>query len=323
MNIKEDIFEAIRVYEKTNPILNLKDNPNGTIRRHNNVFMLMGLGNGKLCAIPHSFNLMFYRGESKYRDSCFPSIYRENPKPEEILLNRLKILDFRDICKTFPSVINLEEEGLDVRYDAIAQHYGLKTDIVDLTTDIGVAAFFATHKYEQKSDTYYPKTEEYGVLRAHTSLFMDKNFEIIGLQPFKRTAQQAAFGIRLKQGEDFCKISSHVIFRQNKDINERIGKLFCHNTKNELFQQELIIEAAKSVFDAKSITEKTVMDYCATSRIDISTVLKIINDQGYEIVQKPVFILDMIQRRELERFAQQNPYGGIKLKPIPAYTPTK
>lgn len=310
--IKPDIFEAIRVYEKTNPILKLKDDPIVKIKGANTknfVFEPIVLWNGKVCALPSGNSLTYYRGESKKYDSCIPSIFRENPTDIDILINRLKLLDFRDICKTFPSVISAEKNNLDIRIDAIAQHYGLKTDIIDLTSDIVVAAFFATHTYNEYSETYSIQTEGNGVLRSCIDYLGNMNFEAIGVQPFLRTSRQAAFGRKLKQGDDFARSSSAVVFRQDKDMNERISKII---SQDELFCHELIVDVAKTVKNANTITLSSIIEFCALESMDIETIKELILRNNYDISIKPVFTLNRKQRRNLERLAKKEPFGGIK-----------
>lgn len=47
----------------------------------------------------------------------------------------------------------------DVNFDALAQHYGLHTHLLDLTNDFRTALFFATCAYDENSDTYRPLTQ--------------------------------------------------------------------------------------------------------------------------------------------------------------------
>lgn len=321
VEIKSDIFEAIRVYEKSNSILKLKDDPNVKIngsKAKNFLFESIVLWNGKICALPSGNFLTYYRGESKYYDSCIPSIYRENPTDVDILINRLKLLDFIEICKTFPSVISAEKNNLDIRYDAIAQHYGLKTDLIDLTSDIVVAAFFATHTYNDYSETYSIQTEGNGVLRSCIDYLGNKNFEAIGVQPFLRTSRQAAFGRKLKQGEDFATSSSAVVFRQDKKMNERFSEAI---SQHDLFCPELIIEAANTVRISNTITLSSIKEFCALESKDIAAIKEFISRNGYDISIKPVYILNRNQRRKLERGAKKDPFGGIKFTTRAIYFP--
>ena len=44
--------------------------------------------------------------------------------------------------------------------DALAQHYGFATHLMDLTNDFKAALFFATCKYVPETDSYRPLTQE-------------------------------------------------------------------------------------------------------------------------------------------------------------------
>ena len=112
-DIKDDIFEAIRECEPNNPFLGMKYAFGGRLIRYNNTFEVTGLENGKLCAIAKSPVLFtYYRGEPDVYDTCFPYLYRGNPSEEEIIINQLKVLDFRDICRKFPTVQFAENDDL-------------------------------------------------------------------------------------------------------------------------------------------------------------------------------------------------------------------
>ncbi len=181
--VSDDIIEAIRKCDPNHPILKLKEYPNGVLLRDPNSFQLLGYENDKSIILPKSHMPMtHYRGENNIYDTCVPAIYRNNPSDTQILIEKLKVLEFISITKTFPQVLFAEKDRLDVRYEALAQHYGLKTDIIDVTSDICVAAFFATHEYDVGTNRYLPKTSGCGVLRFRHGLFLfpDENTELIG-----------------------------------------------------------------------------------------------------------------------------------------------
>lgn len=61
----------------------------------------------------------------------------------------------------------------------MAQHYEMRTDLLDLTSDIMVAAFFATNKYESKDETYRPIKEGIGCLRMRPNLSIIINVRLV------------------------------------------------------------------------------------------------------------------------------------------------
>lgn len=90
----------------------------------------------------------FYRGENSFYGSSKPGIFRSvnRTSPMQKLANLL-ILDeacffldqFDAVQKWGPSCVN---------YHALAQHYGIKTPLIDITSDLKTALFFACCKYE-------------------------------------------------------------------------------------------------------------------------------------------------------------------------------
>ena len=110
-------------------------------------------GVGHLYPVNLSHN-MYFRGERKIYPHCYASIYRDSSK-ENIFLERLKNCElsllvedwpltqtFRDSLN-FPSYMGPVHIPLSIDSEALAQHYGINTDLIDVTVDKWVAAFFA------------------------------------------------------------------------------------------------------------------------------------------------------------------------------------
>ena len=87
----------------------------------------------------------FYRGENDDFDAkypCVPQLYRtknikdltDQTRSEFLLIDRLKITEFELIAREFPQVKNAIKDYCNVDFSALAQHYGLKTDLLDLRT---------------------------------------------------------------------------------------------------------------------------------------------------------------------------------------------
>lgn len=324
--ILNDVFEAIRQYEPNNPFIKIKNPYGGKLIRHNTIFEILQLENGKSCAIAKSpIIFTYYRGEPDIFETCFPSLYHGNPSEEEILINQLKALDFRDICRTFPTAQFAEADGLDVRYDAIAQHYGLKTNIVDITSDISVAAYFATQQYDEDTDSYHPVRDGCGSIRKTFQMMGMPGFQgmVIGVQPFYRTARQCAYGYVCKPGEDFAKSSHALLFRQDLKMNKIVCDVFSQKDEYNLFPAEIITSAAKEVIKASSITKKTLDEYCSTTNREYGDIVQILRNHGFDVTENSVFKLTRQQRRTLEIQIQRGyPYGKIQFTSrLMAYSP--
>ena len=160
---------------------------------------------------------IFYRGQSRYHEPCIPTLYR-GLKSEaitaelEVAANRIKICEFAALLEKH-SVFQEVGRNLCVDPVALAQHYGLSTEYLDITNSKWVAAFFACTGYDSDTDSYYPVGrdygEGYGVLyyakfKDHLmpEEFLEKN-GVIGYQYFARPTKQSSFGFRMEKGDDF------------------------------------------------------------------------------------------------------------------------
>lgn len=103
-----------------------------------------------------------YRGENAYNAHCSASIYRGLPAGEEGRAE-LELRQLR-MCEFLLWIASIEEIGGwpygDVAHGALAQHYGVPTNGVDVTGDFRTALFFACCTWED--GTWRPlRPEEY------------------------------------------------------------------------------------------------------------------------------------------------------------------
>ena len=75
---------------------------------------------------------------------------------EQFFERLIQMSDFKAILQENPQIKDLERAGLLVNFEALAQHYGIATNMMDMTNSPLVAAFFATTGYDAVSDSYYP-----------------------------------------------------------------------------------------------------------------------------------------------------------------------
>lgn len=106
-------------------------------------------------------NGLYYRGQAKFFDKCYPSLYR-NKTAREIFIERVKLCEFSLLLQKHPSSRlfaegysaplndgSMESHEMYIDEEALAQHYGILTEYPDLTADKWVAAFFACTDYHR------------------------------------------------------------------------------------------------------------------------------------------------------------------------------
>ena len=189
------------------------------LSRRNGTFeaVLTGKGDEK-CLIPEVGVLHFlYRGQNEEVVPCIPTIYRGNPNDAQVFLQRMRLVQFHRLLKSHPVVTRFfERHHFLVNEEGLAQHYGIKTEVLDLTSSLDVALFFATCKYDRNTDTYdyfRDEGEHEGVLYVfdpvkdnepspplHIEKYMHGNITPIGLQAFPRPGAQFGYALHIGKG---------------------------------------------------------------------------------------------------------------------------
>ena len=273
----------------------------------------------------------FYRGENDDFDAkypCVPQLYRvknieggtAQTLSELRLIDRLKISEFELIANEFPQVKYAIKDFCNVDFTALAQHYGLKTDLLDLSCDIVVAAFFATHSYLPQTG-YRIRYDGIGCLRVYSPIEFfnapnnkfNQTFKLIGLQPFQRPGLQAAFALKLQEGENFSNISGKLLFKHNEMWNSKLHQIFNQDGRNILFPEEQIEDAAQLVRDSKIVSKDAVSKFCNEFIIPEKNVEEILNKHEIQISEKKIYSLSEQQKVELEKEFKDRPYGDVRL----------
>lgn len=184
------------------------------------------------------FQDFLYRGQVTEELPCVPTLGRIKTL-EGRLLALCQGVAFEEALQGHPLVKKTVQAGIHVDIEGLAQHYGLPTDMLDITGSFAVASFFATSRWvkdkDKESGCYLPVGDNapLGVIYRVTSCILEdrqpESFHLVGWQPLPRPEQQRAFAIRMKHGQDFVHdmfTTECAYFKQSAAISHRIWKEF-------------------------------------------------------------------------------------------------
>ena len=229
-----------------------------------------------------------YRGQVKRWQPCLPGVFRDLEQvdhPQKLpLLQRARCLADRIRLEEFILALNMHpacgfsrEIGLRIYPDALAQHYELATDRIDLTQDHKVAAFFATNAF--KSGRWSPIRDgnETGVLyRLRTSLFsqcMPEQLECIGKQALPRPGEQKAYTLTLPLGCDFENLPIEIhTFRHNEAAGQRLNDEFAGGAS--LFPPDVMAEVAHAIRAETSVPLTVVNKLFGVDQLPAETAVR-------------------------------------------------
>ena len=218
-----------------------------------------------------------YRGQTQEYESCLSTLDRIQ-HDHELFAALCRSTYFKQALEAHPVITQIRSKGLNlgengeslpicVDLDGIAQHYGLPTQYLDITSNFSVASFFATQRWDNKAKKFEPMrmTPKPGVIYQLQPAFLiaqDSDNGIpytpIGWQPFPRPEQQRANAIRLPAGEDFVEslpVASHY-FNHSRNQSKRIYEEFEGGEK--LLPADDLADFAESVQSKTNFPQHTL-----------------------------------------------------------------
>lgn len=249
-------------------------------------------------------NKFLYRGQSEFFSPCKPSMFRDKKKTyfveDMIQINELEILlRQHPLVKLFEQGFKLLHEQIrfKVNYAGLAQHYYNNTFLLDLTSDMEVAKFFAVTTFDMDNDCYVKyEGNKLGVLYYFDikpnsfSGTEEKNYIIdaIGKQPFMRSGNQSGFLINMNKGDDFNKYPEvrYVFFRHDPAITDRIFVQF--DNGNKIMPDEILRRhwhARMNNAEAKKIVsaEAVKLNFANNTHESHNKILKSLQQKGFKI----------------------------------------
>ncbi len=167
------------------------------------------------------FSLNMYRGQTEDHPSCIPKLARID-SIESKMISLCRRLAFEGVLEEHPMVkmvqqIRIDNLPLYIDKEGLAQHYGLATDMLDITSNFDVASFFATCRPNGVQGNFEPVVNESAmgiIYRLSPALMIDvekpenclSSLHILGWQPLPRPEQQRAFTVKMRPGQDLCSL---------------------------------------------------------------------------------------------------------------------
>lgn len=202
-----ELKENIQKYEETYKMNGDFD----SIKLLPNTFEAIINKNGEKILFPNNKKLPYiYRGQN-CDFSPTPSLYRNFQSSTSIFVERMKQVEFEIMLKEHPIVKEFFiKNKFHVDYIGLAQHYGLKTNVLDFTDNIDIAIFFAMCLFDKKTNSY-SFSKHTGTNRAILYIKVIIGFKeyvsgqkinVIGLQPFVRPGLQRGYSVSLMKNEE-------------------------------------------------------------------------------------------------------------------------
>jgi hypothetical protein len=200
---------------------------------------------------------ILFRGQSDSSWTISPTISRTlNPIEEKKRCTIFRSI-LSTLCRFYNADIihpsskgNLKLNISDIVYTAIAQHYGLKTDLIDFTTDAAVASYFATSPVSsRKSDTS-------SIFCLPIDSAISAGLEIIFPPPLAtRIYTQRGFFVKSEFSLDFTDLGMLEIRFPSKKYDEEFKIMRNGKVVIDLLQDTLPIDEILRFMDTLDYTE--------------------------------------------------------------------
>lgn len=205
-------------------------------------------------------NRFLYRGQtSSYYCSkshaftpCRATIFRIVRK-EECFLELQRTILFEKLLGDIPEIRGTGAQdagsGSSVSRTGIAQHYGMATNLLDLTSSFEIASFFATCDDVGHGEYVACRSGSVGIIYVVLAPMFHGMLDarLLGRQPVPRPAQQQACALKMRHGDDLNKypLVFKFFFCQDEGVSRKILEDFDYG--RTLFPEQDICNKVKNV----------------------------------------------------------------------------
>lgn len=261
-----------------------------------------------------------FRGETEFHAPCKPSLFRDAEKTY-FLDSLIYGQEMFRLILSHP-LVQLLDMGIDlnghrVQFEmnlyGLTQHYYNKTSLLDLTSDIDVALFFATHSYDWERDSYSPLIDEshepgvlyYYDLNCLTDFLFSSGLSTIGLQVFPRSGRQKGFLYEARESNvNFNRLPQvHAVrFKHNAEIAQEISDKMREEGR-QLFPRDILEDHWSRRHPLRMQEKRVSYDAVLINKIFNkeetfdSLRMKLENEYGIEVADyKPVLTEDELHQ---------------------------
>lgn len=223
-------------------------------------YLLTHLANGRFVIKPNitKQGVLYYGNYNgdKFKEKFISKYYTTQTEfkeiHDELMYNNVRLEQFKLLVETFP-LFDLLNKGIEIpelkfKFSlgnpyGLASIYGLPSPLVNLTSSMDVALFYATNKYDESTNRFEPIKEEDAkegivyIYRIQQPLGQTPSLSTLGVEVFPRTFNSHTFLSHLPPAQDFNEAENvfGLTFQHRKVVSEYFSNLF---KKGELLQPQ-------------------------------------------------------------------------------------
>jgi hypothetical protein len=207
-----------------------------------------------------------YRGQTVPYPTCEASLLRGVHDQAQIAalltLERFRVAELELVLRDHPFKAISDKQGYHVDYHGLAQHYGIRTSLLDLTSSVEVAAFFAIARWDKESHVFRPMEAGTGVMYRWDWAAFGRGYSTyispVGFGPGLRPARQHAWTFRLEPRADFQRFPhvSTFEFTHSKMASEELFAKFDESAW--LYPPDCLASLVETVRDLPYVTTDAI-----------------------------------------------------------------